>query len=133
MRRKNQPFHDALICVVDDDAPVRHAIENLLESAGLTAVGFDSAEPCLTSPRRAHLAFAILDIQLGGMNGFDVQLQLQAGGPLPLVLLSAHGDQHAQRRALEAGAIALLRKARRRRTPAHPHRRRPGGGGDAPH
>lgn len=101
---------NALICVVDDDAAVRHALENLLRSAGFVPIGFESAESCLASPRRADFVFAILDIELSGMDGFDLQRHLQIGGALPLVFLSAHGDRLSQRRALEAGAIALLRK-----------------------
>lgn len=102
---------DALICVVDNDQPVRSAVENLLESAGYTTIAFDSGEACLASPRRAEFAFAILDIELGGMHGFALQQPLTAGGTLlPLVLFSAYGDHAMARRAIDAGAIAFLRK-----------------------
>jgi FixJ family two-component response regulator len=101
----------ALICVVDDDESVRRAMDNLLKSAGYASISFDSCESCLGSTRRGEFAFAILDIKLGGMSGFSLQQRLAADDhPLPLVFVSAHGDLAMERRALDAGAIAFLRK-----------------------
>lgn len=101
----------ALICVVDDDESVRRAMDNLLKSAGYASISFDSCESCLASTRRGEFAFAILDIKLGGMSGFSLQQRLAADDhPLPLVFVSAHGDLATERRALDAGAIAFLRK-----------------------
>lgn len=101
----------ALICVVDDDESVRRAMDNLLRSAGYASISFDSCESCLASERRGEFAFAVLDVKLGGMSGFSLQQRLAAADkPLPLVFVSAHGDLAMERRALDAGAIAFMRK-----------------------
>jgi FixJ family two-component response regulator len=101
----------ALICVVDDDESVRRAMDNLLKSAGYASISFDSGESCLASARRGEFALAVLDVKLGGMSGFALQQCLAAADkPLPLVFVSAHGDLAMERRALDAGAIAFLRK-----------------------
>ena len=101
----------ALICVVDDDESVRHAMANLLKSAGYAAICFESAESCLASERRAEFAFAVLDVKLGGMSGFSLQERLAgAEHSIPLIFVSAHGDLAMEQRALDAGAIAFLRK-----------------------
>jgi FixJ family two-component response regulator len=101
----------ALICVVDDDESVRLAMANLLASAGYSPICFDSGEACLASARRAQFAFAVLDVKLGGMSGFSLQQRLAGSDqPPPLVFVSAHGDLAMEQRALDAGAIAFLRK-----------------------
>lgn len=100
-----------LICVVDDDESVRHAMANLLESAGYASICFGSAESCLASARHAEFAFAILDVKLGGMSGLALQ-ECLAGREhrTPLLFVSAHGDRTTVQRALDAGAIAFLHK-----------------------
>lgn len=101
----------ALICVVDDDESVRRAMANLLKSAGYSSICFDSGEACLASARRGEFAFAVLDVKLGGMSGFSLQQRLAAADKSPpLVFVSAYGDLAMERRAIDAGAIAFLRK-----------------------
>jgi FixJ family two-component response regulator len=101
----------ALICVVDDDESVRQAMANLLQSAGYLSICFDSGEACLACAQRAEFAFGVLDVKLGGMSGFSLQQHLAASNrPPPLVFVSAYGDLAMERRALDAGAIAFLRK-----------------------
>lgn len=107
---RNASPREGLICVVDDDEAVRRALDNLLASAGYASISFASAEACLASGRRDDFVFAVLDIALGGMDGFALQQRLCAGKPLPLVFLSAHDDAGTRRRAFDAGALALLRK-----------------------
>lgn len=109
-RRSQENPSPSLICVVDDDQPVRVAMANLLESAGYGALCFDSAESCLASGRLAEIDFAVFDVKLSGMDGFVLQDRLAALIDIPLVFVSGHGDSAMEQRALDAGAIALLRK-----------------------
>jgi len=101
----------ARICVVDDDAAVRHAALNLLEAGGYRATGFDSAEAFLAWPGRAGFDLALFDVELPGMDGFALQAQCAALGlRLPLLFFSGRGSRDMELRALRAGALALLRK-----------------------
>lgn len=101
----------ARICVVDDDAAVRHAALNLLEAGGYLATGFDSAEAFLAWPGRGGFDLALFDVELPGMDGFALQARCIALGlGLPLLLVSGRGDRDMELRALGAGALALLRK-----------------------
>lgn len=106
-----QDAAQALICVVDDDPPVRHAMANLLQSAGYTPICFASAEALLASPRLAEIDVGVFDVKLGGISGLALQEQLRAlKRALPVLFVSGHSDQEMEQRALQAGAIALLRK-----------------------
>jgi FixJ family two-component response regulator len=100
-----------LIFIVDDDCPVRTALGNLLRSAGYATAAFESAEELLASGRTGEIDCAVLDVKLGGMNGYELHQRLLALRPaLPVVFVSGHGDDAMERRALLAGAIAFLRK-----------------------
>jgi FixJ family two-component response regulator len=101
----------ALICVVDDDDGVRQALDNLLTSADYIPLCFESGEACLSYARLGDIDFAVVDIKLGGMSGFELQASLNALDlKLPLVFISGHADQAMEQLALRAGAIALLHK-----------------------
>jgi FixJ family two-component response regulator len=101
----------ARICVVDDDAAVRHGALNLLEAGGYRATGFDSAEAFLAWPGRAEFDLALFDIELPGMDGFALQERCAALGlNMPLLFISGRDDPDMAQRALCAGALALLRK-----------------------
>jgi FixJ family two-component response regulator len=101
----------AKICVVDDDAAVRHAMANLLEAGGYEPIGFDSGEAFLSWPHLADIDVALFDVKLRGMNGFALQEQFSALGlGVPLLLISGHSDRDMEQRALRGGALALLRK-----------------------
>jgi FixJ family two-component response regulator len=101
----------ALICVVDDDAAVRQALDNLLTSADYIPLVFESGEACLAYARLGDIDFAVVDVKLGGMSGFELQARLNALDlKLPLVFISGHADQAMEELAVRAGAIALLHK-----------------------
>lgn len=101
----------ALVCVVDDDAAVRQALENLLTSADYMPLCFDSGEACLAYARLGDIDFAVLDVKLGGMTGFELQASLTALDlKLPVVFISGHADQAMEELAVRAGAITLLHK-----------------------
>jgi FixJ family two-component response regulator len=100
-----------IIAVVDDDQSVRQALEGLLRSAGLCVAAFASAEEFLRSADLGATACLILDLQMPGMSGLDLQQRLVRGGHrMPIVVLTAHGDDEARARAIGAGAAAFMPK-----------------------
>jgi FixJ family two-component response regulator len=100
-----------IVSIVDDDASLRRSVGNLLTSAGFRVQAFASAEEFLASPQRANTGCLVLDLRMAGMSGLDLLKHLGAiGSRIPVVILTAHGDDDARQRALQAGAIAFLGK-----------------------
>lgn len=100
-----------LIAVVDDDRAVRDGICNLLMSAAYSTVGFESAEAVLGFDRLPEVACLILDVKLPGLDGFELQQRLSGTGrAMPIVFISSYGDDDMRERAMQAGALAFLRK-----------------------
>jgi|SRR5882672_4901354 len=100
-----------VISIIDDNASIRRALKRLIESIGLPAEDFASAEEFLVSCRSQDSACLIVDLQLPGMNGLELQNQLHVSNPgVPLVFISAKFDEHARARALNAGAVEFLQK-----------------------
>jgi FixJ family two-component response regulator len=105
------PEPSPAIFVVDDDASVRDAISNLLESVGLRGETFASADEFLNAPRPEAPSCLILDVKLPGRNGLEVQEELEAIGiHIPIVFITAHGDVPMTSRAMKAGAVDFLAK-----------------------
>jgi FixJ family two-component response regulator len=103
------------VSIVDDDEPVRQALQNLMRSARFDVETFGSAEEFLASERLNTTDCLILDLSLPGMNGFDLQERLNAERrAIPIIFITAHADEIARQRALRAGAIELLGKPVRR-------------------
>jgi FixJ family two-component response regulator len=99
------------IFVVDDDASVRDAISNLLDSVGLHAQVFGSTEDFWRAPRPDVPSCLVLDVRLPGVNGLDFQEALEKAGVfIPIVFITAHGDVPMTSRAMKAGAIEFLMK-----------------------
>ena len=99
------------ISVIDDDESVRLAVGRLLESVGLHAELFASAEEFLRSGHLPGTECLILDVRMAGMSGVELQEQLLASDtPVPIIFITAHGDVTTRARALERGAVAFLRK-----------------------
>src|SRR5262249_20892463 len=100
-----------MISVVDDDASVREALKGLLKSAGFHAEAFASAEEFLDSGQLANTACLILDVRMPGMGGLELHRRIVAGDSrVPVILITAHGDEELRARALEAGAVDYLYK-----------------------
>ena len=100
-----------VISIVDDDDSLRASLENLIRSFGFRAQGFPSAEAFLASRRARDTACLILDVRMRGMNGLELQRRLSAENwRTPVIFITSHADDHAQARALEAGALAFLYK-----------------------
>ena len=97
-----------VVCVVDDDESLRRSVRNLLSSVGFRVETFASAEEFLESIHRANTGCLVLDLRMPGMNGLDLLRHLGAiGSRIPVIILTAHGDEEARRRSLEAGAVAF--------------------------
>jgi FixJ family two-component response regulator len=100
-----------VISIVDDDESVREAIESLMKSVGYIAKVFPSAGEFLRSGHLADTGCLILDVQMPGMSGLELQSRLVASkSRIPIVFISAHSDAEARARALEAGAVGFLQK-----------------------
>jgi FixJ family two-component response regulator len=101
----------SLIAVVDDDEAIREATESLIRSVGFRAVVFPSAEDFLRSNHLQDTACLIVDVRMPGMSGLELQRQLaSANYSMPIIFITAHGDEEARARALRAGAVAFLGK-----------------------
>ena len=100
-----------LIAIVDDDRSVQSALKDLMESAGLSAQCFGSAEEFLESDERNQAACLVTDIRMPGMSGLDLQAKLKAeGSRVPIIFITAHIDAQMKREAMSAGAVEFLSK-----------------------
>ena len=108
--RKTKPT----IAVVDDDASVCRAISRLLRSLGMNANAFTSGREFIEHIEMMpsfHPDCVVLDVQMPGMNGLEVQDLLVLGdNPLPVIFITAHDEIEVRERALQTGAVAFLRK-----------------------
>ena len=103
-----------LVAIVDDDDSVCRAIRRLVRSLDMDAETFSSGRQFLDL-LHAMPSFqpdcAILDVQMPGMNGFELQeLLVKSGNKIPLIFITAHDEVGAREKALGAGALAFLRK-----------------------
>ena len=100
-----------MIYVIDDDESVRRALQRLLRSAALDVKAFSSAREFLGSGNLGERACIVLDIQMRGITGFDLQEELVSKGiRTPVIAVSAFDDAKTRERARELGATAFFRK-----------------------
>jgi FixJ family two-component response regulator len=100
-----------VISIIDDDASVRAATDNLLRSLGYTVNTFVSAEEFLRSIHLNDTSCVIADVQMPGMSGVDLQARLLAQGHrVPFIFITAFPEETIRARALKAGAICFLTK-----------------------
>jgi DNA-binding NtrC family response regulator len=99
------------VFVVDDDQSTRESLSNLLRSTGLNVQTFASAHDFLTSPRPDASSCLVLDVQLPGCSGLELQQELAKGhAPIPIIFITGHGDIPMTVRAMKAGASDFLTK-----------------------
>lgn len=106
--KEGEPF----VAIVDDDGSVSRAIRRLLRSSGLDAEPFTTGDEFLKtfeSIPSYRPACIVLDVQMPGMNGLEVQRRLEGSG-IPVIFITAHDEADVRRQALAAGAAAYLRK-----------------------
>jgi FixJ family two-component response regulator len=100
-----------LISIVDDDATVRVSMQRLISSAGFRAEAFASAEDFLRAGHLQDTACLVVDMRMPRMSGLELQQQLTtANCLLPLIFITAHGDDETRTQALRAGAVDFLPK-----------------------
>ena len=100
-----------LVAIVDDDESVQLALRDLIESDGLPAICFGSAEHFLDSEARSKAACLIADIRMPGMSGLELQAKLKAERcRIPVIFITAHGDAEMRIHAMRQGAVEFLSK-----------------------
>ena len=107
----NIGHNSRLVAVVDDDESVQRALQDLIESDGLPALCFSSAEQFLGSEARGKAACLIADIRMPGMSGLELQAKLKAERcRIPVIFITAHGDAGIRIHAMRQGAVEFLSK-----------------------
>jgi FixJ family two-component response regulator len=101
----------ALIAIVDDDEPFRVAMEGLVRSLGHRAVAYPSAETFLDSDLGRSADCVVSDIQMPGMNGFEMKQRMdQDGVGMGVIFVTARSEPFLLDQAMASGAVCLLRK-----------------------
>jgi len=99
------------VFIIDDDSGVRESIQDLVESVGLHAESFATAQQFLASERRDAPSCLVLDVRLPGISGLDLQRELKkAGIKIPIIFISGHADIPMSVRAMKSGAFEFLTK-----------------------
>jgi FixJ family two-component response regulator len=105
------PNEAPVIAVVEDEEMVRTSLERLLKTSGYRVAAFASAEAFLSSGPLREVRCLIADIRMPGMSGLDLQSRLSDEGyPIPIIFITAHGDEKMRIRAMRGGAAAFLAK-----------------------
>lgn len=100
-----------VVVVVDDDESVRESLEALIQTVGLRALAFSSAEEFLDSGQQGRTACLITDIRMPGMSGLELQTRLNEDRfKIPIIFITAHGEEKVRMQALRAGAVEFLIK-----------------------
>jgi FixJ family two-component response regulator len=100
-----------VISVIDDDASVRAATDNLLSSHGYLVHTFSSAEDFLRSAHLNDSLCVVADVQMPVMSGLDLLTHLRSSGNnAPFIFITAFPDEAVRARALKAGAVGFLAK-----------------------
>lgn len=100
-----------VISVVDDDAAARSSLRLLLKSLGLAALAYESAAAFLASYDPQLPGCLLLDIRMPGMNGLELQEELNQRGSLsPIIFITGHGDVAMAVEAMQQGAFDFLQK-----------------------
>jgi len=115
--RRNREQHPdlresgAIIAIVDDDPSVREGLSRLMRSVGLRTETFVSAQELLDRPRTEPPSCLVLDLELPGLSGLDLQKRMaEVELEIPIVFLTGHGDIPASVQAMKAGAVEFLCK-----------------------
>jgi len=99
------------VFIIDDDRGMRQAIQDLVESVGLRAESFATAEEFLSRKRTGDPSCLVLDVRLPQMSGLDFQRRLaETGVQTPIIFITAHGDIPMSVKALKSGAVEFLTK-----------------------
>ena len=99
------------IAIVDDDESLCRSLSRLLRAAAMQPITYSSAEAFLADVKHPRFDCLVLDVQLGGMSGIELQRQLAAQKKTtPIIFITAHDDPEAKSEAKAAGCVAYFRK-----------------------
>jgi FixJ family two-component response regulator len=102
---------DAMVFVVEDDAPLRESLQDLLRSVGLRVAAFASAQEFLRSKRPDVPGCLVLDVRLPGLSGLELQKRMaEVDMDIPIIFITGHGDIPMTVQAMKAGAVEFLSK-----------------------
>jgi FixJ family two-component response regulator len=108
MARENEV---RIVSIVDDDESIREALQGLMKVAGIPALVFASAEEFLDSGQQSRTGCLIADIRMPGMSGLQLQSKLNSDHHrIPIIFITAHGDENVRIEAVRAGAVEFLTK-----------------------
>ena len=100
-----------VVVIVDDDELIRGSLSGLMKQAGFPTLTFASAEEFLNSGEEKRTACLITDIRMPGMSGLELQAKLnETHQRIPIIFITAHGDEKLRLQALRAGAVEFLTK-----------------------
>ncbi len=99
------------VCVIDDDEAIRDSLRALLSGARLEVETFAAAREFLGQFDLAHAGCILVDVRLPGMDGLELQAEIEARRPgLPVIVMTGHGDVPLAVRAMKAGAVDFIEK-----------------------
>jgi FixJ family two-component response regulator len=100
-----------VVAIVDDDESVREAVTALIQSDGIPTLAFVSAERFLNSGQLKSVGCLVTDIRMPGMTGLELQSKLNEDRyRIPIIFITAHGDEKVRMQALRSGAVEFLVK-----------------------
>jgi DNA-binding NtrC family response regulator len=102
---------ESLVCIIDDDLSIRESLSDLLASEGKNVKAFSSAQEFLTNPPLETPSCLVLDVQMPGISGLDLQRELgHSDSRIPIIFMTGYGDIPMSVRAMKAGAFEFLTK-----------------------
>jgi len=105
------------VAVIDDDESLGRSLGRLLRASGIHPVSYLSAENFLADRKRPQFDCLVLDVQLGGMSGIELNQALAASGSTtPVIFITAHDEPEVRAKALQTPCAAYLRKTDRAET-----------------
>ena len=111
MNRPVQAANSLLISVIDDDRSMGRMLSRIITAAGLKVEVFTSAEEFLGSERLSDPTCLVLDVDLPGMSGLELQRQLKnSNRGIPIIFISGQATQQTREKALKAGAVGFFDK-----------------------
>jgi FixJ family two-component response regulator len=111
MELKGDSPEKSRIAVVDDDESVREALKSLLRSTGFAAETYASAEEFLHSGGLEDTVCLLLDVRMPGISGVELRRYLElAGHDIPVIFITAHGDDSTRAQALGTNVVGFLTK-----------------------
>ena len=108
---KTPPVTEPLVLIVDDDSSFRAFLSRLVSTVGLKSLTFATADEFLRNTHPDVPSCLILDVQMPGLSGLDLQRELRVKGlEVPIVFITGHGDIPMTVQAMKAGAVGFLAK-----------------------